>query len=200
MKKRLVTLALAALMVLTLVAPLALAATWTAYVAPSNGGTLNLRSYADKDAPILLRIPFASSVTILDKVGSTWMKVDYKGHQGYVMQRYLSYSKPSKPSPKPPAPKPAEPSIASLFNGFAKTSYFATLRPTVPGGFAHMRWAPTTKAGIIRDFYQGDTLEVIAQNNSWAQLRDPDSGVTGFMLLSLITDVGFGGQGGGAAQ
>lgn len=201
MKKRLFALALTIMMLSLMIAPtIASAVTWTAYVAPANGKTLNLRTRPDKDAPIILRIPYAASVTILNKYGSVWMEVNYKGSVGFVMQRYLSYSKPAnKPTPKP-APAP-EASLSSLYKGFTRTSYFVTLRPTVPGGFGHMRWAPTTKATIIRDFYQDDVLEVIAQNNTWAQVRDPNSGTTGFMSLAILTSVGYyGGQENTAAK
>ncbi len=206
--KKLTSLVLAALLVALMAMPLTGSAmTWDAYIKTGNGEPVRLRTGPTTDSSVQTSMPYGAKVVILGEYDDgTWITVAYKGYDGYCMKRYLTYDKPGpKPTPKPkPGPKPTSkpPSgsenLSTLFNGFAQTSYTAEVRPSTPGGIVHLRWAPSTKAGIILDSHQNDQLEVIAQDKTWAQVREPSSGVVGFMMLSFLTQVGVGsGSGSG---
>ncbi len=198
--KRLISLALVSLLVVMLALPLTgVAMTWNAYIKTGNGEPLRLRTGPTTEASVQTSMPYGAKVVILNDEG-TWMQVSYNGYEGYCMKRYLSYEKPGpkptakpKPGPKPTAkPQPAGESLATMFNGFEMISYTAEVRPSTPGGIVHLRWAPTTKTGIVLDCHQGDQLEIISQNKTWAQVREPSSGAVGFMMLSFLSQVAVG--------
>lgn len=200
MNKRVISLALVLLMLAT-VMPLALAAnmTWRAYVSTSNGGPLNLRAAPTKDGQAIASIPYGAEVTIKgDYNDGTWIDIYYKNWEGFVMRRYLSYDQPGpkpthKPSPKPTAkPNPTPADLSGMFNGFQFINYTASVRPSSPAGTVNLRWAPSKSTGIILKCHMNDLLEVIAQNNTWAQVRDPQTGCVGFMMRSFLTTVAVG--------
>jgi uncharacterized protein YgiM (DUF1202 family) len=200
MNKRLISLALATLLLVMAAIPVAaLGATWHAYVYTSNGKGLNLRPTPSTDLDPIASIPYGAEVNLNGYIDQTWVEVNYGKYHGYVMGRYLTYDKPGpKPTTKPwpkPTPKPNPDSLTSLkkiFAGFTFTSYAVQVRPGTPGGFVHMRWAPTKASDPIQDYHQNDTLTVIAQNKTWAQVVDPSTGITGFMMRVFLTDLGVG--------
>lgn len=194
MKRKLIALVSAVLLLAMAVLP-ASALVHYAYVKTGNYGALNMRSSTVTHMNNKIgSIPYGKKVVILDYYeNNNWAFVEYQGKQGFVMTRYLTYSvPPKKPTHVDPTPAP-EPSSAHIYDGFQATNYFAIVRPSTPAGFVHMRWAPSKSIGcIVRDYYNGTQLEVIAQNKTWAQVRDPQTGVTGFMMRSFLTEVGDG--------
>lgn len=113
----------------------------------------------------------------------------YRGLSGFCMSRYFSSYKPEKPSPRPTsAPVPS----GNMFNGFAKTNYIASVRPSTPSGYVNMRWAPSKNQAIEGTYYAGQTLLVIAQNGTWAQVYDESTRTSGFMMLAFLSATGVG--------
>ncbi|NLV57924.1 MAG: SH3 domain-containing protein [Clostridiales bacterium] len=207
MNKRLISLALATLLILASIPVAALGSlgeTWHAYVYTSNGKGLNLRQTPSTDLKPIATIPYGAKVTLHDYINKTWVEVEYGQYRGYVMGRYLTYDKPGpKPTTKPapnPTPKPSpdyQTSLKQIFSGFTFTHYEVQVRPSTSGGFVHMRWAPTKASDPIRDYHQNDVLTVIAQNKTWAQVVDPNTGITGFMMRAFLTEIGVGGANSG---
>lgn len=198
MKKRTLSMACAIVLTAVMLLPIvASAATWTAYVYTSNGGSLNLRkapvTHADNK---IASIPYGAQLTMLDYVNNrTWAYVQYNGQKGYVMSRYLTFDKPgAHPNP---SPTPDDSDIS--FSGFEKVYYSVMVRPSAPGGYVNLRWAPSKKVAVYERVYDGQDLEVIAQNKTWAQVRDPDTGSVGFIMRSFLTTVGGGSIGTGAS-
>lgn len=188
MKKR--TLALfAAIVLLTLaVIPVtSLALTWQKYVYTKNGKTLNMRSSMTTKTRdnIIAQIPYGAVVTMVGYENNTWSKIIYNHMTGYVVTRYLVDSKPG-PKPKPQPTTTPAPSASLNFSGFKAVEYDAMVRPSAPGGFANMRWAPSKKMAIHERVYTGTILEVIAENNTWAQIRNTETGSVGFMMRSFL--------------
>ena len=177
-----------------------------AYVHTSNGKGLNLRSGPGTNQKVIASIPYGARVQYYEHLEKTWVKVSYNHKKGFVMSRYLTYDKPApkpKPSTKPaakPAGSPRENTLKDVFKGFAFVSYTAQVRPSSPGGFVHMRWAPSKATDPIRDYHQSDVLHVISQNNDWAQVVDPDTGITGFMMRSFLRALEGDGVGAPAAS
>lgn len=56
--------------------------------------TLNLRSKADTDSNVTTQLDYGDEVTVLEVVDTTWSKVKYGSHTGYVASKYLSKDKP----------------------------------------------------------------------------------------------------------
>ncbi|MEG1470830.1 MAG: SH3 domain-containing protein [Clostridia bacterium] len=165
------------------------------YVYTSNGKPLNLRS-----APIthadnrVASIPYGAEVSIYEFVNKgTWAYVNYRGDMGYVMSRYLVAHKPNaKPTPKPAAPT-TDAGVVS-FKNFAQVSYYALVRPSAPGGYVNLRWAPSKSMAVYDKMYDGQKLEVIAQNATWAQVRNVDTEAVGFIMRSFLTEMGDGAK------
>ena len=191
MKKRLLITTALVLLVLS-VATTALAFYGDMYVVTSNGKTLNLRSgpHTGVDNKIA-NIPYGAQVWVEQTIGGgEWCYVNYNGREGYVVSRYLSYNKPA-PKPAPiPTSKPA-PSHEADYRGFVGVDSYSMVRPSTPGGYVHMRWAPTKAAPVYQDYYAGASLHVIARNNIWSQVQDLETGRVGFMMSAfLVPDVG----------
>ncbi len=167
--------------------------TYTGYVKTSNYGALNIRKEPSANAKKIGSIPYGKEVTIyLSFSGDPdWLCVEYKNVQGYVMARYIDQNKPQpKPTAKP-TPKPTEPveDLTRIFKGFENDGYTAIVRSSTPGSFVHMRWAPSKQMPIMLDYSDGSYLEVIAQNKTWCQVRDRETGETGFMMRQFLTQV-----------
>ncbi len=57
----------------------------------STGKTVNLRTEASKNGDILERIPFGSSVVVVEDKGE-WCKITYQGKSGWMMANYIEYA------------------------------------------------------------------------------------------------------------
>lgn len=191
MKKRSLAMLCVMVMLVTIALPLTALASSVKYVYTSNGKSLNMRS-----APIshannkIASVPYGAKVTVDSYVNSkTWAYVNYSGKWGYVMTRYLVAKKPAdQPVRHTASTTTASTSNKSEYNGFVTTSYTAIVRSSAPGGFVNLRWAPSKTEAIATRMIDGQKLEVIAQNNSWAQVRVPDTGMVGFIMRAFLTE------------
>lgn len=193
MKKRTLSLLCAAVLLMTAMLPVAaLANVHHAYVYTSNGKSLNMRkapiTHADNK---IANVPYGAEVIVHEYVNSnTWAYVEYNGKQGYVMSRYLTNA---KPSPKPSSGGDSGSGDVS-FKNFVQTDYMALVRASAPGGWVNLRWAPSKKMAVRERVYDGQKLEVIAQNETWAQVRDPETEIVGFMMRAFLTVLGSGAE------
>ncbi|MDD3336034.1 MAG: SH3 domain-containing protein [Eubacteriales bacterium] len=189
MKKRTLALICALILVLTTALPLtALANMQYRYVYTSNGKSLNQRS-----APIthannrVANIPYGAKVAVDSYVnGNTWAYVEYNGKWGYVMSRYLVKNQPAAKA----ASSTSTSSQKASFNGFVEVTYSATVRSSAPGGFVNLRWAPSKSEAIEAKLADGQKLTIIAQNETWAQVRVESSGAVGFIMRAFLNDTG----------
>ena len=182
--------ALAILFTLVLLGSIALttaALATTMYVNTSNGKSLNVRDYPSKDGNVISSLPYGSAVDVDDGfVGSSWAHVYLSGVEGYCMYRYLTtYS----PGPKPKPTQTVTPVNKDLYANFTDCYYTASVRPSSPGGYVHLRWAPAKSQPVQRDYYNGDNLTVISQNGTWCQVYDASNNNCGFMMASFLSTV-----------
>ncbi|MBR4500296.1 MAG: SH3 domain-containing protein [Clostridia bacterium] len=54
-------------------------------------------------------------------------------------------------------------------------------RPSRASGWVNLRWAPSLEADIIATCPQGKTLIVLSEMKDWYQVKDPITGMTGFI-------------------
>lgn len=188
MKKRFLSI-LITLVLLSALFPASIAlANFTVYVYTSNGKTLNMRDFPTMNGNVIANIPYGTALEAdNDYVGTTWVHVFYGTLDGYCMSRYLVNSKPGA-KPKP-AQTTAPSQGSSLYDNFVACRYTAGVRPSSPGGYVHLRWAPDKSAKIRRDYYNEDRLLVIAQNNTWAQVYDEANAISGFMMRSFLHEM-----------
>ena len=167
-----------------------------AWVATQNRGTLNVRSSCSTGADnVITTLPWGTQITFMSySNGSTWMYIQFNGSNyvgyGFVMSKYISFTNPGTPVTPPPQPVPPERGID--YSSFRPvTPYAVYANPTRATGWVNLRWAPSTDVDVIERCYQYRQLIVIAQNSSWAQVYDPDSGVVGFISRTYIKDLGY---------
>lgn len=188
MKKRVTALLVAMILTISIIPISASALTASMYVYTSNGKSLNMRSYPSMDAEIVTTIPYGAIVDVYSGWDSTWAHCYYNGVDGYCKTRYLTTSDPGARPSQPSSPSgSSSTSSESMFNNFTECYLTATVRPSSPGGFVHMRWAPSKKQAIHHDYYNGDMLTVIAQNDTWCQVYDEINHVGGFMMKAFLS-------------
>lgn len=186
MKKRAFAWIFALLLVAGMLPTVSAMALTTMYVNTSNGKSLNIRDYPSKDGNIISSIPYGKAVDVdEDFVGSSWVHVYLSGVDAYCMSRYLTTY---QPGPKPQPTKTATPTQSGgLYDNFVSCYYTAVVRPSSPGGFVHLRWAPSKNQAIQRDYYNGSELVVISQNGTWCQVYDEVNEASGFMMVQFLS-------------
>ena len=189
MKKRLWAILATVLLVATMLPVAASANPATVYVYTSNGKTLNMRAYPSMDGEIIANIPYGATVDILSYVNNTWAHCDYNGETGYCKTRYFSTSQPG-PKPTNNGGNGGNTGAATnLYSSFYAVNYTAEVRPATPSGFVHMRWAPSKKQPIHRDYYAGAQLVVLAESADWCQVYDVENQCTGYMMRAFLTPI-----------
>jgi len=194
MTKRILALTAAIIMVMALYIPAAMA-DYTMYVYTANGRTLNAREYPDGDAKVLFGIPYGEEVWVSADLGNGWTRLNAAGAYDYVyvQSRYLV---PNPPGPKP-TPKPGgggssgtsgiQSDIAAEFKAaHLVKEYTVETRNSRATGVVNMRWAPSKKAPLIISYKNGATLTVIAELKDWKQVRDEETGATGFIRQDFL--------------
>lgn len=188
-------LALVCALVLMLL-PLTAMASTTKYVSTGNTGKLNVRQTPHTHANnVVIKLENGTKVTVEDYYdGHTWayisVNVNGKTYRGYAMNRYLSSSKPASQPAKPYKPSSSSSSSSSSslsFKNFKHVEpYMMTVKPATPGGFVNLRWGPSKSVSVMDKLYADAQVTVIAKDNTWAQVYDPETGYVGFMMLSFL--------------
>ena len=75
---------------------------------------------------------------------------------------------------------------ATIFNNFHDVALTAGIKPSTPGNFVNLRWAPSKKAPVQARYYEGQQVYVLKANNSWCQVYDEANNRCGFILRSLL--------------
>lgn len=193
MSKRLLTLVIAAALMLVMVIPSA-GAVSTMFVYTANGRTLNVRSSPNTGDNVIGSLKYGEEVGVETFLDNGWAAIVWGGYgRAYVQSRYLQWY---QPGPKPTsAPKPtAAPSgsgLSTLNQVFRSakmvTPYAVSVRPERASGWVNLRWAPSTEAEVLRTYGNGAQLTVIAELNNWVQVVDPDTEATGFMMTDYVS-------------
>ena len=189
---------IAMLVALMMVMLSATALAGTMYVNRAEQKSIKLYNGNDE---VICKIPYRAAVEThsRSRIDNERMEVGYNGHWGWVYSRYLSSTKPPKvEEKKSSSSKNAASEIPNsdenAFVGMkAVAHYTAVVRPSTPTTFVNMRWAPSKTAKIRATRYNGDTLRVIAENKTWAQVMDDTTGECGFMMKRFLEKVEVGG-------
>ena len=105
MIKRICSVSLALMLLMTAIVPLAAAADngWLMFVYTENRGSLNVRSSMSTGNNVVGKLDFGTAVQVYSFFGS-WALINYKNTNAYVMTRYLTYTQPTTPVTPTPAP------------------------------------------------------------------------------------------------
>ena len=180
MTKRLLSLALIAMMLVMFI-PSA-QASWTMYVSPAQGSTVNLREAPSTESRLLIQVPYGPPVTVV-YVSNGWAYIDYNvgsiGY-GYIMVKYLTndYVAPGPNNQKKSSGSSSQKSGGQTSSSDLAVHYqnmneqFRSFRlvdrpftvygkPERATGWVNLRYAPDDKAELIRRVRQNEQLTVI---------------------------------------
>ena len=209
MKKRVLTLVLIAVMTMMLI-PSA-HASWTMYVSPAAGTTVNLRSSpnASKSANNLItQVPYGTALTV-KYVSNGWACIDYgigQYDEGFMMVKYLTYeyraptaanmkkktSSASQSSSKESVSNDLAVQFDNMnkqFRSFRRVDRHFTIysKPQRATGWVNLRYAPNEKAELVRQIRQNEQLTVIGETDRWYQVEDPVTGIIGYISRTYVS-------------
>lgn len=206
--KRILVLALTILMLTALAIPaLAITAEEAAetgskmYITTQSSDTVSMRSSPGAKYDSVFKVPYGSQVyvyeSIMNGADEKWYRIHYydqngKCFNGYMNERYLTYDQPKdredeKPSGKDNSSDNTVTVDTGMFKGFNKVGETCTVKPSKSGSYVNMRWAPSMSMPVITRYYDGAELYVLAENRTWCQVYDEETGVCGFMYKSMTS-------------
>ena len=209
MMKRLISLALIAVLTAMLIPSLAAADSYygTQWVYTDNGKSLNVRSAPNTGDNIIGSLKYGAEVTVIQMYANGWAQILWEqkanGEFGaaYVQRRFLVNHKPtSQPSQTSTASASGSTAAGtdyarafSAMNAEFKTGRVVAVpftvyaRPSRASGWVNLRWAPSTEAERIATCPQGKELTVIGETRNWYQVEDPQTGMIGFISKQYVT-------------
>lgn len=204
MTKRLLSLALVAMMVAMLIPAAAFAQDeWTMYVYTDNGKSLNVRRNPSTSESAIGSLKYGDAVSVRMTSANGWATIDWSSGDGYVAYVQSRFLVPYKPAPKSNTSSSSQNNsgsaagtdaskVLSSMNAEFKTGvkvspYTVISRPSRASGWVNLRWAPTTEAERIATCPQGKELTVLAELKNWYQVQDPATGMIGFISRQYVT-------------
>ena len=128
----------------------------TATVSTSNGGGLNLRTYADTNSKVLAVIPNRTQIIVTGR-NSVWSEVIYNGISGYVMTGYIDFGASQAVSTPTPTPRPVP-----------TEQVYLTARIATNGSKLNLRSGPSMGDNIITSIDNGTYVTVAEKGASWS--------------------------------
>ena len=206
MKKRFVSLMLIAALFAVLLPALAAADTYygTQYGYTDNGKTLNVRSSPSTGNNVIGALNYGTEVVVVKMYSNGWAQILWQQTASgefsvaYVQRRFLVSSRPAPLPVQPTAtPVPAGGTdYAQVFSPMnaefksakqVKNPFVVYARPSRASGWVNLRWAPTTEAERIATCPQGKQLTVLAETKNWYQVKDPQTGMIGFISKQYVS-------------
>ncbi len=215
MKKRMLSLLLAAALILTAL-PAALAesgymsdeeimginpADWpkTMYVYTENGGKLNVRREPKTGDNVIDQLEYGTEVIVegLVIINTDWACIrNKKGDDGfgYVMTRYL-VNTPPKDAQKRQEEAERTANLEELNRQLASAKsveqpFMVAVRASRASGWVNFRVGPGVAADRIASLPDGRELKVIGETAKWYQAIDMETGKTGYISKNYVTVLG----------
>lgn len=203
MTKKLLSLALIAMMLAMFIPSVASADSW--YVYTDDGKSLNVRSEPMKGNNVIGSLKYGESVSVRMTMANGWAVIDWvhaDNYVAYVQSRFLVNYKPAPKSSSSSSKSSSSKTSSSSSSGDTATisginaefkaakqvtPYTVVARPSRSTGWVNLRWAPTSGAELITKCYQGKELTVIAELKTWYQVEDPATGMIGFISSQYVT-------------
>jgi len=131
----------------------------TAKVTAPSGGTVNMRSKPNKDAPVVMRVPIGTTIDVYEQ-GADWCKVKCGDKSGYIMTQFLDFGDTPQPT------------------GDTATVYAKS------GQTVNMRSKPNKSASIGERVPIGKTVDVLEKGTDWCRVKYKDK--TGYMMTEFL--------------
>ena len=215
MTRKVFALALALALLLCAVPVSADNSSFAMYVYTDNGKGLNVRSTPYVGENIIGLAPYGSKVMVRHFLENGWACIEWSSvGEAYVQARYLQGTKPASRNTRTSTPTPVPYISYNNYNNYSsysnsgyETAYTDTLavlnaefrtarivspftvvvRPTRASGWVNMRWAPSKDTEVMTTYRSGVRLTVVAETQSWYQVSDPSTGVSGYIMKAYTT-------------
>lgn len=194
MSKKILSLALAAILMIGVSVPAVSHAWYSMYVYTENGKSLNVRSEPRTGDNILWTVPFGERVDVDYNLGNGWTALMAAGayESVYVQTRFLVSEKPTKKpsgssSQTSGSTNPATNAVTAkemnkIFRTYKRVNpYRITVRPVRASGWVNLRFAPSKETEVMATYKSNDQVTVIAELDGWYQVEDPNTGMVGYM-------------------
>ena len=175
----------------------------TMYVYTENGGKLNVRREPASGDNVIGQLEYGESVSVEGPVPflTDWYCIRYnKGTNGlaYVMARYLVNDKPADAEKKQEEKKAAEEQKQNLeeLNRQLKSAkslsqpLMIAVRAPRSSGWVNFRVGPGVAADRISSLPDGKELKAIGETDKWYQAIDLETGKAGYISKSYVTVLG----------
>lgn len=182
------------------------------YIKKDDGGTISVRIAAGSSQEKIGKLSHGDEVMVEAK-GNDWARIVYGSYgSAYIRAKYLSKSKPDpvymkgysssssskSSSSKSTSTKSTSSSsstandtvkeITNSYNNFKAVTYTATVQPASNSRNINLRWGPSKNLPVMTTKQPGTELKVIAQNGSWCQVLDEETGEVGFMMKKFLKE------------
>lgn len=148
----------------------------------TSNGSLNLRKKDSSNSTVLTTIPQYTVIDVVQNLG-TWCEVNYNGHHGYVMTKFLTFVIEEPVTPSTPTPTPT--SIPSATQPPVSTQQYA--RVTTAKGSLNLRSDTNSSARILRTIPQYEVIQVYQNLGEWCLVEY--NGTTGYVMRKFLTFV-----------
>ena len=165
----------------------------TRYIYTSSGKMTPVHTMASSKSPVSESLKNGTRVSTHKSYSGGWVNITYtKGgskRNGYVKSSHLVSSIPGTSTGSSDDPSADMNALNAQYRSMRTiTPYTVVVTPAKASCFVNLRWGPDTSTEVIDRLYQGTQLTVVAQSASWAQVQDPVTGKTGYIMRSFLTD------------
>ena len=196
MKKRILSLTLAAVMILAAVGAAAFAEEITLktyYTFTENGSPVNVRNAPNGD--IIGSLPYGTKIETMPFANNNWAMINFHYNDptygegdwpAYVNKRFLIDMEPAewKRMEEDQNAYTGDP-MTDINAEFASAKevepYKITVRPARVTSWVNMRWSPTETGMIIGQYKATETLTVLKEMDHYLMVQDPDTGDVGYI-------------------
>ena len=185
--KKLIT----ALLVFTLILAVSAAAyAEIYYIKTQSGSYVNVRSGRGTDYEKIGKLVHGDHIDVVN-IKNGWAKFNFGAYgYGYVSANFITKNKPAQVVDKNVSTSSSGSfDLVKSYANFENVSYTAVVQPSISSNSINMRWAPSTNAPIMGLRRAGCVLRVIADNGTWCQVVDDETGECGFMMKKFLLEV-----------
>ncbi len=143
-----------------------------AWIYSSNGGNVYLRKEASRQSNALASLDWGTQVVVTE-TGSTWSRVEVNGIGGYIMTRYLTFTKPEATA----TPRPEATTITGT------TMYITSSN----GSPVRVRSTASTSGQILTSLPVGTKVTAYQKQNNWTWITDQT--VEGWIMTRYLSAV-----------
>lgn len=200
MKKKLLSLALIALIMVGLFAPLTANAIYEMYIWTPNGGTLNVRNEPNSNGKVIAQLPYGNSVAVDHDLGNGWAELVWGSDRAFVQTRYLVSYPPApivtvptvtnapKATTNPEDEKAAEEAKMRTEYKSEKdvTPFYVEVRTPRTTSWVNFRKGPSKDTKRLASYPDGQELIVEGETNRWYRARDPQTNVVGYIFKDYV--------------